>query len=338
MRFFSLPVISILFLLVVSGCATSSQQKALAQDVQQLKVDVAVLKETLRVSKTPIILPSSSFGARSRSSERVLEIAFPADPTAENLKNYINEIVVASQGNQSYSTQDPQIAMLALVGTDNLQLLVNAMPDGASGGMGVYYVEKAISLLVEDRHRDLILEALPVKQRLVSVVLEKRWEREARDILIAGLKESNGAYLPGEWVKAVAALRDPETYDVLTEYMAKTSSSPSYVYESIRLLPGIQLGDAVSKAWEKAKGSDNQYNVAGMAVIAASYGHPDAVETLIGLLKNPPGRTSSFVNPRLSLLLHLDTSGSNEEIIAWYETNKENLVFDPKSKKFKLKS
>jgi hypothetical protein len=134
----------------------------------------------------------------------------------------------------------------------------------------------------------------------------------------------------------VASLQDPKTYSALTNYFAK-SMSASYLYQYISLLPGIQLDDAVAAAWVRAKTVNSSYSTANMAPIAISYGLQDAADTLIELLKNPPDRMTSSVNPRLTLLMHLDTSGSNEEIIAWYAANKNNLIFDPAAKKFKLK-
>jgi hypothetical protein len=337
MRFISLPVISILSLLVVSGCATSSQQQALTAEIRQLREDVSELKETVAASKHIIALPPSSFfPSRSRNAEKMADIMFPSNPTEENLKSFINEIITASQSSGGISYQDPQISMLALVGADNLHLLVAALPDGSHGGMGGYYLDRAIQALVEDRHKELILSNFARKQRLVSVVLQMNWEKDARETLISELNETNGSSLSTDWIKAVAALKDPETYDALTGYLSKTSN-PAYVYDNLRFLPGIQLEDAVAKAWAKAKASSNEYTIGSMAVIAASYGHQDAIEKLIEFVKNPPERLSSSVNPRLALVLYLDTKGTNEELFAWYEANKNSLVFDPESKKFKVK-
>ena len=335
MRFVSLSIACVLSLLL-SGCATSSQQKELAKEIQQLRTEIAVLKETIKPPKKIIALSPSSHSSRGQQSEKIAEIGFPGEPTEENLRNYINEILVASLGVTYRSSSDPQVSMLALVGADNLQLLVNAMGEGAHSSAGGYYLNYAIKRLAEDRHKEMILQALPTKQCLVSVVLQKGWEEDAKDTLITELKGANGAYLPTDWVKAVAALQDPETYDALGEYFSKASNA-SYIYKSIHMLPGIQLNDAVGKAWENAKESTHYYTVGSMAAIAISYGHQDAIEELIDLMKDPPKNMSSSLNPRLSLIMHLGVKGSNEEIIAWYETNKDNLVFDSETKKFKVK-
>jgi len=343
MRFISLSFALVLSLLFVSGCATSSQQAQLAAQQEQIATQVQKLQTTVEnLSKDVDAFQKTNrsfygaFGLKGAALDRVAKIEMPADRSAENLKNYINEIIVASQGQNSFSSQDPQVAMLARVGADNLNLLIDALPVGSGNSGGNYHLSQAIKLLADDQHKALILKELPIRQSLVSIVTDQGWEQDARDILVSELEGAASGQLSTEWFKAVASLQDPKTYGALTNYFAK-SISASYLYQYISMLPGIQLDAAVAAAWDRAKTVNSTYSTAGMAAIAIDYGHQDAADTLIDLLKNPPDRMSSSVNPRLTLLMHLDTTGSNEEIIAWYATNKANLVFDPESKKFKLK-
>lgn len=335
MRFFSLFIASVLSVLFISGCATSSQQEQLAAQIQQLQQDVGTLQADMEtVQKTR--RSSFSSGLTGPALDRIAKIKFPQERSDGNLKNYINEIIVANQGVRSYSSQDPQVKMLARVGADNLQLLIDALPIGSSSISGSYHLKQAIQLLADESHKDLILKELPIRQQLVSVVLERGWQEDAREILISEMNDAGGDQLSTDWFRAVASLQDPETYDALTRYFA-SSMNAGYLYQYISMLPGIQLDDAVAKAWEKAKYSNSNYTVGRMASIAIEYGHQDAVEALIDCIKNPPPHLSSLVNPRLTLLMHLDTKGSNKDIIDWYEANKDNLVFDPESKKFRLK-
>ncbi|MDD3275954.1 MAG: hypothetical protein PHP93_02770 [Kiritimatiellales bacterium] len=338
MRVTFMSIAAVLSLLLMTGCATSSQQKLLATQVQKLQTAVENLqKDVDTFQKTSRSSYSSLYSGKGPAEEQIAKIEMPTDRSAENLKHYINEIIVASQGQRSYSSQDPQVAMLARVGADNLPLLIDALPTGSGRSTGSYHLNYAIKLLADDRHKELILKELPLRQGLVSVVIDQGWEQDARDILFSEMEESASDQLPTEWFKAVASLQDPKTYSALTNYFAK-SVNASYLYQYISMLPGIQLDDAVAAAWDRTKTINSTYSTASMAAIAIEYGHLDAADALINLLKNPPDRMSSSVNPRLSLLIHLDTTGSNEEIIAWYEANKDNLVFDPESKKFKLKS
>lgn len=336
MRLMYLSAAAILPVLIFSGCATSSQQKQLTSQVQLLQKDIENLKKDVDAFQKINRSSYNSFASKGPALERLAKIEMPADRSAENLKHYINEIIFASQNQNMFSPQDPQVTMLARIGTDNLPLLINALPAGPGNSMGLYYLEYAIKLLADDRHKALILKELPLRQRLVSVVTDKGWEQDARDILVSEMEGSASAQLPTEWFKAVASFQDPATYSALANYFSK-SMSASYLYQYISLLPGIQLDDAVAAAWARAKAPDRTYSTANMAPIAISYGHQDAADTLIELLKNPPDRMSSSVNPRRTLLMHLDTAGSDEEIIAWYAANKNNLIFDPESKKFKLK-
>lgn len=329
-----------------TGCTTPSTktQNALREkEVMELRAEVAKLKLQIETLKFNGDVSSSSFSRsfqKGEDSAALSEIRFPQDPTEENLRQYIREVLLASQGQNTFSTTDTQVFMLARVGPGNLNLLIDALGDGSYiSGMGSYHLEYAINSLVEDRHQAQVLEALPTKQRLVSTVIKMRWEQAARDILISELREDKGVSLSQEWIRAAASLKDPATYDLLTESLAN-SRSPASVYNTIVLLPGIKLEKAVEKAWQNTKASPagSAYTLVSMAKIAAAYGHQDAVESLINQLKNPPASPSSSANPRTALLSVLDTRGTNQEIISWYEANKDNLVFDPESKKFKPKS
>lgn len=335
MRTISLPIIFAGSALLISGCATSSQQKQLAADVQKLQAQVAELDKKLSKQKIPIVLPNNRSFSHKADNEKLTEIKFPAEQTEENLKNYINAIIVASQGQTSFSPNDPQVSMFALVGNKNLKLLLDALPTTAHGGMGSFHLDYAIKQLATDADRDLILKALPTHPRLVSLVLEKGWAEDARDILITELKNSPASSLNTDWIKAVVSLNDPSTYDLLTQYLVN-SNNPSYVYELIERLPDIKLDDAVAQAWTKAKTAGHDFQIAQMAPIALDYGHQDAIDALIEILKKPPTRFFSSLNPRLTLITHLDFRGSNEELFRWYEENKNALVFDPGTKRFKV--
>jgi len=223
---------------------------------------------------------------------------------------------------------------LAEVGSKSLHLLVDELGN-KNHGTDDYYLLKAINDLAEESHKDLIIKKLSYNRKLVETVARMGWEEDARDVLLNGLKGKSG-YLPTEWIQASARLNDKEINPLLVEYFIH-GSNKSWTYKAIKHLPGIDLKSAVDKAWKNAMYDHNGFGHNQLAGIAVQYGHKDALYSLIEGLEDTKDNNRWQVNSsRIALLAHLDFAGSNKEIIKWYNQNKDKLVFDEKSKKFKL--
>ena len=125
------------------------------------------------------------------------------------------------------------------------------------------------------------------------MIQKKDWEEDAREVLIEGLEEESN-YLPTEWIKAVASLNDPETYEALQDYLIY-GSNRNWTYEAIKYLPEFNLAEAVSLAWEEVTNGNRSHDAISFAPIAAEFGHvklndPQTskvlVQYLIGCLPN----------------------------------------------------
>jgi hypothetical protein len=257
------------------------------------------------------------------------EIKLPENPTKDQVKEYISRIAAASRNQNTCSPQDPQVNMLTRVGAENLDLLIEA-----AGGEWVasYYVIPAIVRLAREEDKKMILEALPYTHDLVKVVLNRGWEEDARETLLPQLRVAG--YLPTEWVQAVANLRDPRTYDNLKNYLIN-GNNKYWTYGAIKDLPGIDLTEAVAEAWRYAK-RERGYEAAYMAPVALEYGHKDALELIVNSL-GKSDHDASYVREAEQLIVeYTDAGGSNEEIRKWFAANKDKLVFDPVTKKFRV--
>ncbi|MEO6846815.1 MAG: hypothetical protein ABI443_05180, partial [Chthoniobacterales bacterium] len=141
------------------------------------------------------------------------------------------------------------------------------------------------------------------------------------------------------WIRAVVRLNDPSTYDALTAYFIRCRDDyKSSVFEKLKGLPGFnfsKLTDTVNTVWEKTKGG-HDYSVVNILPVAAEYGHRDTLEVGADLLKKS---NDDYVLKRARevFLSRTPATGDNAALIAWYETNKNQIVFDPQSKKFIVK-
>ncbi|MHC4225520.1 MAG: carboxypeptidase-like regulatory domain-containing protein, partial [Planctomycetota bacterium] len=263
-------------------------------------------------------------------SEALEKIRSPDKSSKEDVRRYVMEILATVGNRSSFATLDPEVAMLADVGPDHVDVLLEVLrSEKRPHFTGDNYLEWALGQIVEERHRQLLLEALDAERELIDIVAEKGWARDARETLIAAL-QPNPSYLPTGWIKAVASFRDPATYPALLRYLVE-GSNPSWTHDAIKDLPGIEVKKAVDEGWPRAKGTHEQGQYARVAV---QYGHVDALGILIEALFIPQSSPNGIWGARDAVLWHIDFQGSDEEIRAWFKANRDALVFDPKTGKY----
>jgi hypothetical protein len=275
-----------------------------------------------------------SFRRRQADTTELKKIKLPENATEEQVKEYIQKIVDASRKQNSFSSEDPQVRMLHRIGPKHFHLLLESMESTghpyAFGGN--YHVRQAVLKLAREEHKMLILAALARLPFLVQIISDRGWEKDARIILLAELR-SGDQRLPTEWITAVADLRDPKTYNDLKRYLVDQDNRHS-TYEAIRDLPGIDLTDAVAKAWTERGHHD--WEKTGIAKVAVQYGHLDALEYLIDLLQDEQRNRWQTSSIRALLRRHMDFYGSTKEMAEWLKKNKGGIVFDNDTKKFKV--
>jgi hypothetical protein len=267
------------------------------------------------------------------------KIALPANAGKEQVKDYIYEVLVTVQRRRTFRADDPQVGMLTKVGAQNLDVLIEVRSSLGSGHSLEWYagdalgdyLDAAIKQLVRFADKEVIVRELPFDDKLVEIIVERGFQADARETLMAGL--SHRRNLPIPWIKAVASLQDPATYPDLKAYFIRSESRKT-IYAIIRKLPGIDLADAVDKAWIKAKNNERQTTY--MCGIAAEYGRADALEAAANILRNSTDE-DYLSEAREVLEKFTSASGGNSALLAWYDSNRDKLVFDPESKKFVVK-
>ncbi len=323
----------------LAGCTTpSSQQDPVLEEMKAIRATLDMVTNQLAQMETEQ-QKLRSFTSRYNPSPgsdvnitKLADITLPENASQEEAEKYIEKIMAATEGQRSFSTMDPQISLYAEVGQENLPLLIKALSGGPYHMQSDIHLVPAISKLADESSKALILDALPAHQGLIQVITDKGWEQDAHDILISELEK--GRQLPANWIQAVALLDDPESYPLLRDYFIKAGNRSS-TYKAIANLPIEDMPGAVEKAWKESQ-FDHDYERRQMAMIAAEYGHIDALAYLIETLKNPTDQFSNFVQQqiRLTVFKLTGTGGSSEDQTAWFRTNKDRLQFDPESKKY----
>lgn len=301
--------------------------------LDRIAIDVASLKQARQQDAKSLESDSGGFVARKTSAEQLRQIHLAPNATAAAVKQYVHEICAASRGQNSFSDDDPQIRMLAKVGSTNVQHLIDCVEGQPFGS---FHLEAAIALLADDQNKSLILKALPEHKGLVKVIARRGWESDAKETLLTELRESRGAYLPSEWITAVAALQDPASYALLRDYFIH-GSNKAWTYNAIKDLPIPDLPKAVEEAWIRSR-KDRSYEKPYMARIAMTYGHKDALEYMLSTLADGTGdHDGRDCESRSSVLKVIDFYGSDTELNDWFNKNREKITFDPSIKKFVIK-
>ncbi len=326
----------ILYLAVIlpGRAAEPSYEEKIYEEVIAIKVMVRDMQKRLdkleEMPKSAPAGPSAGFVTREADPEALAKIKLPDNPTREQVLNYANEIRAASDGQNCFSPSDPQIDMLMKVGPENFDVLLESYL--LSPQRGTYHLRQAMNKLARAEHKETVLEALPRATFLIEAVVSNGWQEEAKQTLIDGLDGSLGN-LSSQWIRTVANFQDPETYEALQNYLVVGPNKKS-TYEAIKYIPGIELGPAVARAWEKVK-FEHKCAASSMVPIAVEFGHLDALERALEDLDATKGCRVS--NARGLILRFTDARGDSDEIRSWFAANRDNLEFDPAIKKFRVK-
>ena len=332
---FTLLVLQCLMLFAMAYILT--EQKTLSFELQELITGIKGQENTLITSSsgdklnTPMQL-LKAYSLQSNKERLLNTIKLPKKPTENDKREYIRKIQATTINQRSFSSNDPQIDKLVEVGPESLNLLIETL-DNNQHGMSDCYINYAIERLVKESHKDLIIKNLNRHKELINVVIKMGWEKDVKEIILQGL-QANSNYLPTGWIRVAAEFEDKEFKQPLIDYFVN-GCNKNWTYKAIMYRKDIDLKDAVNKAWLRAKYSDSQCDINSMARIAVEYGNKEALKVLIDSLAAEK-HDWDYDQIRQALRFHIDFAGSDKEIIQWYRANRNKLVFDNDSKKFKL--
>jgi hypothetical protein len=199
------------------------------------------------------------------------------------------------------------------------------------------YVKVAVEDLVRPEHKALMLKWLPLQESLAELMQGEGWVQDMRPFLLPRIAQRDGNTDLGV-LQAAAGLRDPAAYNDLIWHFENDLNGP-HLYDALKNLPGIQLKEAVLRAWTASKSwTDWQAHTRYLLAPAAmDYGATDALELAIEKLDSPDtaGQDQEVAALRWAIFQRTGQSGSNEELRAWFKANKGKLVFDEKSRMFR---
>jgi len=318
------------------GDADSSE--VLREEVETLRKENALLR--LRVKWLKLLLGAQNdatslsadhyFGPTGlrRSAEHLRGIRLEANASKENVRGFVAAILAAASAHRTdFCTADPEVRLLRKAGRRNLDVLIEPLVCLPNHG-GALYLVAALNSLVGEADKALILGRLGEAPSLMAVVLARGWVADARPLIAKVLSERSPG-LPLDWVVAAAQVARPEDYDDLRFQLSHTGN-PLPVWRAIRDLPGMEpLDDLVELEWRRAKSSPNlDYRGRQLAVIAAHYGHLDALNSLARKLEQREAEWWNAFQELTGFGRGREDSQREADALAWFNANRDRLTFN----------
>lgn len=218
---------------------------------------------------------------------------------------------------------------LEQVGAENVDLLIEAGAENHN-----YYLNHAINDLAQPDQEKLVLHALVTNHDLINTVMAHHWQEDAKPLLVAALPAATDS-LPNRWIETVANFHDPATYPTLRDYYVGHPHRAAYA--ALKKIPGFDLRGAVDAAWKMINDPTRAWATRNLLEPAAEIGEPDFPDVAVRLLEKGSPYDQQFARKALRSYTPA-TGASDAELLDWMNSNRSNLVFDPTSKKFVLRT
>lgn len=289
----------------------------------------------LEIPKLGGFYPTSPDSRKEADLEALSKITLPANPTEQQARKYISDIVVASQNQNSFSSSDPQVEMLTRLGREHLDLLL----ENTANTLASMYTISAVKKLATEEDRDFVISHFGKSPRLIEVIRERQWTQAAKGEITKYL-QTRPPGLAMDIVLALASLQDPATYDDLSYGFSHAWGQSGEGFRVLQALPGFDLKKAVNEAWQ-VRLSRPQYGPNGnledytVATLAARYGNREALDYLFKVLAANVDIPAYAPNVRDSILLATNAPiSTNADLQRWYEQNGSKLRYDETAQRF----
>ncbi len=268
----------------------------------------------------------------------------PANPTDQQIIDYIRQIRQASIGQTAFSSNDPQIEMYEQIGPGHLHLLLPYLD--RNGHQAGFHLRYALPKLVGEADKELVRRSMKLYPFLLRNVVRNGWIKEMRKDILALLAQPKEANIPlFELRKSLGDLvQSPDDLKIVTDaYIYNVNGF--VVLEGLKKLPGVDIRKLVNQAWAEAQKKPDTYEnaMSSRAKDVIQNGGPniEAFKYLLKLLmfSTDPGQQryrAQTIIPFLSTLCDFpiyDPVCLRE----WYDKNADRIAYDPATGKYVVK-
>lgn len=255
-------------------------------------------------------------------------ILLPKNPSREQVETYIAELRGVAAKLDRVSSVDPTIDRLVVFPSDHFDLVLEEV---AQRTPMYFYVENALRRMDADSIRKGCVAAVnrTESEIALNMIILSGWTNDIQLAVQKRLKKDGGD-INLLWFQAAADLGDSSLYPQLHDATINSPLASQFI-DILKSLPDYDLTKTVDACWDRANNGRLEISPSSLALQFAELGNVQSLGNLISGL--PPVSRNAYVRrnaytPRLSVLRLIDTRGSNVEIKAWFEINKDKLAFD----------
>ena len=292
----------------------------------------------------------------SQFLEKLNQLVLPENPTPEQSEAYVKEHVriLAEPNNFPISKRlakeiDLEKRFDAIPNRD-IHLLFEQVAEYIS-------IQATVARVIEKRdpkdYKAIVIAGLYDHPDNIIAIQQYGWYEDAKEPILRKLEDSF-TMVPISWWQAFVEVADPKHYAKLKQLLL-TEDDFDTELAFLKMLPDYDILDttraniaAIGQRIERIEAGEvfgcrkrqRSYRRAQMAV-AAQTGDVEMLGRLIDELDNPDDkdriwfyRTNRIDTWRNYVTPLIDAKGSHKEIRAWYDANRDDLVFDNFAKRF----
>jgi len=323
-------------LLLLAGCQndrpTASQEEIIRQ-LDAINISLNRLGEILEKSRkqeSNDIIRNRAFEADPAKLAAIPPL--PEKPTDGQILSYIAAIKAASADQNSFSANQPQVALYRKIGPGHLKLLLPEISQSASN----YHLLCALPDLVGPADKEFALATLPEVPNLLIPVLKNGWGDEAKKGVFAALS-NNRSYMIQDQKKAILALakNDEDRKQLIQAFLAQPNLL--FLFEDLAGMPDVNGTELINQAWERQRFNSQNWSLPQLGLQAARRGNIEALGYLIN--KFCTRTPSDHLSDDIIIFLAAATGQplQAEKLQNWYSENRDKLVFDPATKRYQVK-
>jgi len=230
----------------ITGCQTgpSETDKQMIKNLKEINQNLTVLNKLIKEAREEAKNANNQLAQshqvwRGTDFHSLRKIKLAKNPSKKQVEDYINKIIEASKGQNSFSPIDLQVKMLCDVGSENVDILLER-------GENIY-VQYALQYIVTEKNKKQVLKALNTYPQLINCVVKNDWIKDAKKTIFERLNSKTPAYLPPLWLNVAVQLASPREYGVL-ENAFVYGNNPEMTYRVLNRLKDFDIKKAVDKA------------------------------------------------------------------------------------------
>lgn len=323
-------------LLLLAGCQSdrpTAAQEEILHRLDAINTSLDQLGKNLEASRKTERGNANPNGLREADPAKLAAIPpLPDNPTDSQIRSYMAAIRAATAGQNSFSTEQPQVAMYRKIGPGHLSILLPEI----NGSPQSWHLLYALPFLVGPADKKTALAALPEVPELLVPVLKNGWGKEIKKEVFATLGNSRNFMIQDQKKAILALVENEEDRKRLIQAFLERPNL-LFLFDDLSRMPGVNAAELINQAWERQRFSNENWSLQQLALQAARHGNIEALGFLIN--KFSTRAPNNYLGDDIIIFLAAATGQplQAEKLQNWYSENHDKLVFDPATTRYRVK-